>query len=141
MGANMAPIVLDQNVQTFLLAAPPSGTVFRKYTATNTSNGSQSPFRRSILSLPAYTIPPDARQPGTVKRLDTLDSRFVNASTQSGVNLWQTDTINLGGFPAPKFYRINTATNTVNQSGFYFASGTSDDSTRPSPQPPQAIVS
>ena len=51
----------------------------------------------------------------------------MNASTQSGNDLWQTHTIALGGFPAPKFYRLNTSTNTVSQSGFYFASATSDD--------------
>ena len=51
----------------------------------------------------------------------------MNASTQSGNDLWQTHTIALGSFPAPKFYRLNTSTNTVSQSGFYFASGTSDD--------------
>ncbi len=51
----------------------------------------------------------------------------MNASTQSGNDLWQTHTIALGGFPAPKFYRLNTSTNTVTQSGFYFASATSDD--------------
>ena len=38
-----------------------------------------------------------------------------------------THTIALGSFPAPKFYRLNTSTNTVTQSGFYFASATSDD--------------
>ena len=59
--------------------------------------------------------------------LDTSDSRFVNASTQSGNDLWQTHTIALGSFPAPKFYRLNTATNIVSQSGFYLGSATSDD--------------
>ena len=59
--------------------------------------------------------------------MDTSDSRFVNASTQSGNDLWQTHTIALGSFPAPKFYRLNTSTNTVSQSGSYFASATSDD--------------
>ena len=51
----------------------------------------------------------------------------MNASTQSGNDFWQTHTIALGGFSAPKFYRLNTSTNTVSQIGFYFASGTSDD--------------
>jgi hypothetical protein len=126
VGTLAPPIVLDQNVATFLLGAPPSGTTFRKYTALNTSKPGIT-LSLTNITVPAYAVPPDARQPGTVKRLDSSDSRFVNASTQSGVNLWQTHTIALGGFPAPKFYRLNTATNTVIQSGFYFASGTSDD--------------
>jgi hypothetical protein len=41
--------------------------------------------------------------------------------------LWQVHTIGLSTFPAPKFYRINTATNTVTASGFFFASLSSDD--------------
>jgi hypothetical protein len=126
VGTLAPPIVRDQNVATFLLGAPPSGTTFRKYTALNTSKPGITVSLTNI-TVPAYTVPPDARQPGTVKRLDSSDSRFVNASTQNGVDLWQTHTIALGGFPAPKFYRINTTTNTIAQSGFYFASGTSDD--------------
>ena len=36
-------------------------------------------------------------------------------------------TVNLAGFAAPKFYQINTATNSVVQNGFFFASGSSFD--------------
>ena len=126
VGTLAPPIVLDQNSSTFLIAAPPSGTTFSKYTALNTSKGTTLTGPVSI-TVPSYSVPPDAHQPGTTKLLDTSDSRFVNASTQSGNDLWQTHTIALGGFPAPKFYRLNTSTNTVSQSGFYFASATSDD--------------
>src|SRR5262249_46125372 len=52
---------------------------------------------------------------------------FASASTQVGTHLWNTHTIALGSFPSPFFYEINTDTNTIKQSGFYFASGTSDD--------------
>jgi hypothetical protein len=121
------PIVRDQNSSTFLIAAPPTGTTFSKYTATNTSKGTTLTGPVSV-TVPSYSVPPSAHQTGTSgKLLDTSDSRFVNASTQSGNDLWQTHTIALGGFPAPKFYRLNTSTNTVSQSGFYFASATSDD--------------
>ena len=126
VGTLAPPIVRDQNSSTFLIAAPPSGTTFSKYTATNTSKGTALTGPVSI-TVPSYSVPPAAHQPGTTKLLDTSDSRFVNASTQSGNDLWQTHTIALGGFPAPKFYRLNTSTNTVSQSGFYFASATSDD--------------
>jgi hypothetical protein len=127
-GTLAPPIVRDQNASTFLIAAPPSGTTFSKYTATNTSKGFAISLVGPVsITVPAYSVPPSAHQPGTTKLLDTLDSRFVNASTQNGNDLWQTHTIALGGFPAPKFYRLNTATNTVRQSGFYFASATSDD--------------
>jgi hypothetical protein len=128
VGTLAPPIVRDQNALTFLIAAPPTGTTLSKYTATNTSKGFDiNLFGPDGITVPSYSVPPSAHQPGTAKRLDTLDSRFVNASTQNGNVLWQTHTIALGAFPAPKFYRINTSTNTVTQSGFYFASGTSDD--------------
>jgi len=126
VGTLAPPIVRDQNSSTFLIAAPPSGTTFSKYTAMNTSKGATLTGPVSI-TVPSYSVPPAAHQPGTTKLLDTSDSRFVNASTQSGNDLWQTHTIALGGFPAPKFYRLNTSANTVSQSGFYFASATSDD--------------
>ena len=126
VGTLAPPIVRDQNSSTFLIAAPPSGTTLSKYTATNTSKATTLTGPVSITVTP-YSVPPSAHQPGTTKLLDTLDSRFVNASTQIGNDLWQTHTIALGGFPAPKFYRLNTSTNTVSQSGFYFASSTSDD--------------
>ena len=126
VGTLAPPIVLDQNASTFLIAAPPSGTTLSKYTARDTSKATTLTGPVSI-TVPSYSVPPGAHQPGTTKLLDTSDSRFVNASTQSGNDLWQTHTIALGGFPAPKFYRLNTSTNAVIQSGFYFGSATSDD--------------
>ena len=126
VGTLAPPIVRDQNSSTFLIAAPPSGTTFSKYTALNTSKATTLTGPVSI-TVPSYSVPPSAHQPGTTKLLDTSDSRFVNASTQSGNDLWETHTIALGGFPAPKFYRLDTSANTVSQSGFYFASATSDD--------------
>ena len=127
VGTLAPPIVRDQNASTFLIAAPTSGTSFSKYTVTNTSRAGISLTGPVSISVPSYSVPPAAGQPGTTKLLDTADSRFVNASTQSGNDLWQTHTIALGSFPAPKFYRLNTSTNTVSQSGFYFAGATSDD--------------
>ena len=128
VGTLAPPIVRDQNASTFLIAAPSSGTTFSKYTATNTSRAFGMTLTGPVsITVPSYSVPPDAHQPGTTKLLDTSDSRFVNASTQSGNDLWQTHTIALGSFPSPKFYRLNTSANTVSQSGFYFASGTSDD--------------
>jgi hypothetical protein len=72
-------------------------------------------------------VPPDAPQPGTNTVLDTLDGRFVNASTQTGDFLWQVHTVNLVGYAAPKFYQINTATNSLVQSAFFFGTSTSFD--------------
>jgi hypothetical protein len=79
------------------------------------------------LPVPAYTFPPTAAQPGTTVRLDTRDARFVSASTQNGNALWNVHTINYQNFPAPRFYEINTATNSIVQSGVFFASSSSHD--------------
>jgi hypothetical protein len=128
VGTLAPPIVLDQNANTFLIAAPTSGTTFTKYTMTNSSHPASTALVSSTVTVPSYSVPPAAHQsPATSDLLDTSDSRFVNASTQNGTDLWQTHTIGLSGFPAPKFYRINTSTNTVAQSSFYFLNGTSDD--------------
>lgn len=121
------PIVLDQNARTFLVAAS-GGSALSLYALANSSrpNGIQLTGPVSI-PVPAYSAPPDAPQPGTTARLDTLDGRFVNASTQVGNFLWQVHTVALGGYAAPKFYQINTATNSLVQSAFFYASGTSFD--------------
>jgi hypothetical protein len=123
------PIVRDRNPKTFFLAAPPSGTALRLYTMTNSSR--TPPTLTAVnIAVPAWTAPRDARQPGTTNLLDTLDARFVNASSQVGTSLFNVHTIDFPGtstFPVPKWYRINTATNTIQQSGLFFAGGTSDD--------------
>jgi hypothetical protein len=121
------PVVLDQNANTFLISAPPVSGTITKYTMTNTSRPGATTFVASNISVQAYSVPPQARQPGTAARLDTLDSRFESNSMQNGDFLWNVHTIAFGSFPAPRYYQFNTANNTVVQSGIYFASGTSDD--------------
>ena len=49
VGTLAPPIVRDQNSSTFLIAAPPSGTTFSKYTATNTSKAYYASRDRSVL--------------------------------------------------------------------------------------------
>ena len=126
-GTLAPPIVLDQNGNTFLIAAPPSGTTLTKYTVTNSSHPASTALVSSSITVPSYNVPPGAHQVGTTNLLDTSDSRFVNASTQNGDDLWQTHTVGLSGSATPKFYRVNTATNTVSQSSTFFQTSTSDD--------------
>jgi hypothetical protein len=121
------PIVLDQNGNTFLIAAP-GGNALKLYTLTNSSRPNGMSLTGPVdVPVDPYQVPPPALQPGTTAMLDTLDGRFVNASTQTGDFLWQVHTVNLAGFAAPKFYQINTAANSVVQNGFFFASGSSFD--------------
>lgn len=123
-GTLMPPIVLDQSDKTCLVAAVSSGNI-TLYTLTYP--GGKPTLSKSNISVPAYSTPPDASQPGTSDKLDTLDRRFVNASTQNGNSLWQVHTINNGGRPTPKWYEFNISTNTVIQSGTVNATGSSHD--------------
>jgi hypothetical protein len=121
------PIVLDQNARTFLIAAS-GGSALSMYTLTNSSRPNAIQLTGPVnIAVPAYSAPPDAPQPATSSVLDTLDGRFVNASTQTGDFLWQVHTVYLVGYAAPKFYQINTATNALVQSRFFFGTSTSYD--------------
>ncbi|HHT9105086.1 MAG TPA: hypothetical protein ACFYD7_04345 [Candidatus Wujingus californicus] len=119
------PIVLDSSEKTFLIAPQTRGTTITKYTLTYTNR--IPALTSSTITVPSYSIPPDAEQPDTDTKLDSSDSRFVNASTQYGDSLWQVHTVNNSGRPSPKFYEFNTANDSVVQSGFFYASSTSHD--------------
>lgn len=124
----MPPFVLDQNANSYFYGAPQSGTQIRKWRMQNSSHPAQTTVALSTVTVPNYVVPPNADQPGTAFKLDTLDARFINNGTQNGTSSWQVHTIQaFGSFPTPRFYEFNNVTNTVKQSGFFFASGTSDD--------------
>jgi hypothetical protein len=122
--------VLDQNKDAYFVAAN-NFTQLHLYRGDDLSNAGEATIvLQSLIDVPNYAVPPSAPQPGTTDRLDTLDRRFVNASTQFADSLWNVHTINLAGFAAPKFYQIDTegvGVNTLKQSGFFFESGTSHD--------------
>src|SRR5262249_7229985 len=59
--------------------------------------------------------------------LDTLDTRFQNASTQRGTSLFNVHTINFSTFPTPRWYELDLANHAVVQSGLFFGTETSDD--------------
>jgi hypothetical protein len=122
------PIVLDQNAGTFLVAAEIADIDLDLYIGENLSQPAAASLTlQSSIAVAAYALPPNAPQPGTGSVLDTLDNRFQNASTQIGNSLWNVHTIDFAGFATPRFYEINTATDTIIQSGVFFASGTSHD--------------
>lgn len=126
-GTLAPPIVLDDNPKVFLVAAPDNSNAIVKYTLENPTDRRSISLTSSTISVPAYSIPPEASQPGTTSMLDTLNNRFQNASTQVGDSLWQVHTINVEGKPRPKFYEFNTATDAVIQSGTFSASSDSHD--------------
>jgi hypothetical protein len=73
-------------------------------------------------------VPGDAQQLGTTDTLLTSDARFANASTQVDDTLWQTHTVDTGsGLPTPVWYKINTETHAVDETGVFYSSATSYD--------------
>ena len=121
------PHVLDNSSNTFLLAAPNQTAALSLYRANNCGRSGTTLVKQANIAVPAYAVPPDAPQPGTTDLLDTIDNRFQNRSTQYGNRLWNVHTLALGSFAAPKWYELNTTTNSVVQSDTFFRSGTSDD--------------
>jgi hypothetical protein len=126
-GSLAPPVVLDNNPKTFLVAAPLSGSSITLYTLENSNIPASATVTQSSISVPAYTLPPNAKQPGTTNLLDSADARFIAASTQVGDSLFQVHTINEGGRPMPRFYEFNTVSNSVIQLGTFAASATSHD--------------
>lgn len=126
VGTVAPPIVEDNNANAFLLAASPSGAL-RLFRATGLGRSNASIAAPVNVPVPAYALPPDARQPGVPDRLDTLDARFQNASTQIGNQLLNVHTIAVSSRPRPKWYQINTSTNALTASGFVFETSDSDD--------------
>ena len=127
-GTLAPPIVLDHNDKTFLVAAPAPNDTLKLYKLEESSRPHHINLTGPIdINVDPYDIPPPALQPGTLATIDTLDGRFVNASTQIGNHLWQVHTINLLGFVSPRFYKIDTHNRKVINSGPIRASDTSFD--------------
>jgi hypothetical protein len=124
---NVVPF--EQTAMAVLIAAPPNSNHLQRYNLNNPANPPQQGlFNGGTIAVPAYSVPPNAPQPGAGSPvIDTSDNRFVNSSTQIGNQLWNAHTVRLGTFSAPRFYQINLATNTLTQQGTFFASGSSFD--------------
>lgn len=125
-GTVAPPNVLDKNANAYLVAATDS-THLRLFRATGLGRSNASVVTQADVVVPSYSVPPDARQPGTTNRLDTLDARFQNNSTQVGNALLNVHTVNDSGFPTPRWYQINTSANNISTSGAFFEAADSDD--------------
>ena len=113
-GTIAPPIVMDRNPKSFFLAAPTSGSALRLFDLRETSRN--VPALNSVeVTVPSYSAPPDAEQFQTAQKIDTLDSRFVNAHTQVGDSIWQVHTIANGSVSLLKWYKINTQTAAVEE--------------------------
>ena len=79
------------------------------------------------VTVPAYSLPPNADQPGTTDDLDSIDGRFQNSSYQIGNTLYNIHAINIGGDAGLRWYEINHTNSTLGQNGNTQTSATSDD--------------
>jgi hypothetical protein len=122
------PLVQDDHAQAFLINSRPGTSNVALFALTNSSRPDATalsgPF---FVNVGFYSIPPNARQPGTSAVIDTLDARFQNASTQLGNSLFNVHTINVAGFATPRWYEIDPTTSSIVQRGLFFTTATSDD--------------
>jgi len=136
----MPPVVLDTNRYSYLVSAAASDTniwVIPFYTpATPIQNGSLA--NAYSVPVPSYGWPANALQPGTLNVLDTLDSRFVNAGTQTGTgylgaaSLFQTHTVGYfgaGSIATPRYYEfiLYPASGYLRQWDWFFCDNYSND--------------
>ena len=127
VGTLSAPLVLDENPNTYLVAAQTSDNKVTLYTLTNSGADPPTLSGPATIPVPPYTIPANAPQPGTINTLDTSDCRFVNAGTQIGNSLFQVHTIDSGGLAKCRFYEFDTVNKQVIQTGTFGRSDTSFD--------------
>ena len=121
--------MLDENPNTYLVAADTSDNKVTLYTLTNSGGESSHPERPCYYpGAGLYDACQCAASPQTrASTLDTSDCRFVNASTQIGNSLFQVHSINSGGFARCRFYEFDTVNKQVIQTGTFGRSGTSFD--------------
>lgn len=130
----MPPNVLDQTPNDYLLGAPTAGNslaLFRCHDL-NLPSVATCVFQANIALPFTYVLPPAAPDPPAAVPIDTIDSRFVNMSTEytapsSHPMVWNAHAPGLGGLPTPVFYEVDVATNALIQFGAYYASLTSYD--------------
>jgi hypothetical protein len=124
----------DQNNASFW-AATSTGTsssigLFRMNDSANPS--STTMVAQANVAHPAglgsTTAPPLADQPGAAD-LDTVSRAMQVPGQQVGTSLWivHTDGGSSASFAFPRYFQINTSSNTVTRFGTFFASSTSDD--------------
>src|SRR6516225_1814281 len=126
----LAPsIVLDQDANTYIASARQSSNTLQLFTLRNSSNAFCATLSAAAdVPVTAYTVPSPGLQPvgGSTNRLDTGDSRFVNAGTQNNGFVWQAHSIEFGG-AAVRWYKINAVSDTVAMSSTLFQASNSSD--------------
>jgi len=128
-GTIAPPIVQDTNAYAYFVAMNfCDNTKLRLFGGVLLANEFQAIYSlKADITIPAWSFPPSAAQPGTAEVLDTLDGRFQQSSSQYGSTLWNARTDINGGLPTPYFYQIDTGANSIVQQGYFFEAGNSHD--------------
>jgi hypothetical protein len=140
VGTLAPPIVLDQGPYTTIAVARVGANFIRVHKVVNTSHACPTFIATNDIAT-SIPVPPLAQQPGFANCttdpahcLDAGDGRFQSAGTQFGspvfgspVKFWQTNTGVVLGFPAPRTFRVNADTLTIEEACTVFASNTSFD--------------
>jgi hypothetical protein len=95
-------------------------TVFK--ITTNDNGGTKIPTQGKSISVSAYSVPSDAKQPGTQNKLDTLDGRLTQAVSakdpQKGkLAVWTQHTVKGGAGAEVRWYELDPAKHKVLQKG------------------------
>ena len=128
-------LLTDQNGYAWLAAAP-GGNSIQMYALAFPANPTfmhlYGPY--SVTGVAAYSVPPGAAQPASCAPsgalLDSLDGRFQNQGTQNGDLYYQTHSVALGSFPAPRYYIISGLLSfapTVSTQNVFYSSSSSYD--------------
>lgn len=123
------PIVIDNsNPRSYMMAAQAGTYHVALYSVINSGDPLGILFTGpGFVTVGQYSTPRRAKQPLTANVLDTLDCRFQNASAQNGRSLFNVHTINVSGYPMPRYYELDTEDLEVRQIGTFGSTLTSDD--------------
>jgi hypothetical protein len=70
-----------------------------------------------LIAVPPFGTSPNAVQPGPKARLEVGDGRLSSSAVMRNGELWGVQTVNSGGRSALRWFDIDAATNTLQQSG------------------------
>ncbi len=112
-----APAKTRAPVLAISSSSPSNTTSLKRSTIYNSAGGATLSASGTSIPVSAYSVPPDAQQPGSIRRLDSIDGRFQSTVCQVGNDIWAVHAISSGGRAALRWYRIDETFNTVVQQG------------------------
>ena len=112
----------------FFIEANDASNLVELYRMEKGAHSGETTFvKQANIPVPAWSAPPDAYNGPDGPLIDTLDGRFQQNSWQYGNSLWNMHTETSGIFARPRYYQINTATNTIARTGIVRTTADSDE--------------